>query len=586
MTLPRLLLLLAAVSIGGSAANGYSADGTALQSSVIFGGSGYEMGLGATDEMGNTYVTGATESTNFPVTADSAQPSYGGGDGDAFVTKVDANGDVVYSTYLGGNGFDEGRGVAVDSAGYLWIAGYTSSTDFPTGSGDTTLAGATDAFIARLSPDGSLVSSTLLGGEGVDHALALTLDGGGNAYVTGETASSDFPTTTGAFDRTSNGDFDAFAAKFSPTSGVVYSSLLGGPGFDNGLAIAVDGGGSAYITGKASAGYPVTPGAFDTTQNGGYDMFVTKVGPAGSALTYSTYVGGDSWDEGLGIAVDGEGNAYFTGNVQSANYPVTPGAVGGALRGRVGAAATKVNSSGTTLIYSGVIGGSDWDEGDALRVDSNGAAYIAGHQASADFPTTPGALDTTSGGGVDGFLVKVDPTGTSLLYSTFVGGNGWDGAMAMTVGDGGLAYLTGATTSTDFPSTRSAGARGGFDVFATTVATEGTATPPPPPPPPPPATFELSVLPTVRAVVAGESTTYTAVVTKEATEPEVSLAVAGLPEDATATFVRSGDSTTITISTSKATPPGGYELRVVGRGGDVNRTATVRLDVHCCYPPG
>src|SRR5215213_4629828 len=116
MTLPRLLLLFAAVMIGGSTTNGYSADASALESSVIFGGSSYDMGLGATDEMGNTYVTGGTESTNFPVTAGSAQPSYGGGGGDAFVAKIDANGDVVYSTYLGGNGFDEGRGVAVDSA--------------------------------------------------------------------------------------------------------------------------------------------------------------------------------------------------------------------------------------------------------------------------------------------------------------------------------------------------------------------------------------------------------------------------------------------------------------------------------------
>ena len=318
---------------------------------------------------------------------------------------------------------------------------------------------------------------------------------------------------------------------------------------------------------------------------------MTKVGPAGSALTYSTYVGGNSWDEGLGIAVDGEGNAYFTGNVQSPNYPVTAGAVGGTLKGWVGAAATKLDPSGSALVYSGVIGGSDWDEGDALAVDSTGAAYIAGHQASADFPTTLGALDTTSGGGIDGFLVKVDQTGTRLLYSTFIGGNGWDGAMAMSVGDGGRAYLTGATTSTDFPSTRSVGVRGGFDVFATTVDTEATA--PPPPPPPPHSSASAS---------AGD--------VRAQRPPDVPCCCRRRVDDLHRRCNQGRDRARSLACDCRASgechrdlrslgrfdddhdrdlerdSPGGYELRIVGRGGDVERTATVRLDVHCCFPPG
>jgi len=550
--------------------------------SVIFGGNGYDTGLGTTDSMGNTYVTGGTESSDFPVSSQAAQTGYAGG-GDAFVTKIDPDGSIVYSTYLGGDGLDEGRGVAVDPAGYLWVIGYTGSNDFPArGGADMTLGGDSDVFIARLAPDGSLVSSTLFGGNGADRAYALALDASGNAYVTGETTGLNFPTTTDAFDRTPNGDIDAFATKFSPSADIVYSSLLGSPGFDNGLAITVDGAGSAYVTGKASGGYPVTPGAFDTTQNGGYDMFVTKLNTSGSALTYSTYVGGDSWDEGLGIAVDGDGNAYFTGNVQSPNYPVTPGAVGGALKGSVGAAATKLNPAGSALVYSGVIGGSNWDEGDALSVDSTGAAYISGHQASSDFPTTEGALDRSFGGEVDGFLTKVDPSGTRLMYSTFVGGNGWDGAMAMAVDDAGRAFLTGATSSGDYPGAFAGSSRGGHDIFSTTINTGAQPEPEPEPEP----SFTLSVAPATQSIVRGDSTTYTAIVTTDAATPAVTLSIAGLPEGATATFVPPGeDSTTITVQTSQSTPPGSYELTVTGRSGDVNRTATVRLDVHCCPRP-
>jgi Beta-propeller repeat len=553
--------------------------------SVIFGGNGFDTGLGTTDSMGNTYVTGGTESSDFPVSSQAAQTQYGGA-GDAFVAKIGPDGKIIYTTYLGGSGLDEGRGIAVDSAGYLWVSGYTESSDFPTReAADTTLGGSSDGFIARLAPDGSLASSTFLGANGADRAYALALDAAGNAYVTGRTTGSNFPTTPGAFDQTPNGDFDAFVTKFSPSAAILYSSLLGGPGFDDGLAMTVDRAGSVFVTGKASDGYPVTPGAFDTTQNGDYDMFVTKLDPSGSALTYSTYVGGDSWDEGLGIAVDGDGNAYFTGNVQSPNYPVTPGAVGGALKGSVGAAATKLNPAGSALVYSGVIGGSAWDEGSALSIDSKGAAYIAGHQASSDFPTTEGALDRTFGGEVDGFLTKVDPSGTELLYSTFVGGNGWDGVMAMAVDDAGRAYLTGGTSSGDYPGTFVGGSRGSHDVFSTTINTVASA--PPAEPDPEPA-FTLSVAPAMQAIVRGDAATYTAVVAKDdPTQSVALLSIAGLPEGATATLVQSGDdSTTITVQTSESTPLGSYDLTVIGRSGNVTRTATVQLDIHCCPPPG
>lgn len=585
MRAPLVLAILVLSVVAGAAVRPSAAvSSSAVDASAIFGGTGYEMGLGVTDEQGNTYVAGGTESSDFPVSSEAAQARYAGA-GDAFVAKISPEGMVVYATYLGGSGLDEARGVAVDPAGNVWVAGYTESDDFPTrGAAETSPGGSGDAFIVRLAADGSLQGSTLFGGDGVDGALALTLDGSGNAYVTGETSGVDFPTTTGGYDQTPNGDFDAFATKFSPSAAILYSTLLGGPGFDHALALTVDSTGSAYITGKASEGFPVTPGAYDTTQNGDYDMFVAKLTPSGSALAYSTYVGGDSWDEGLGIATDGNGNAYFTGNVQSANYPVTPGAVGGALKGWVGAAATKLNPAGSALVYSGVIGGSQWDEGDALAVDSTGAAYIAGHQGSPDFPTTAGAFDTTFGGGVDGFLAKVDPTGSRLMYSTFVGGAGWDGAMAMSIDDAGRAYLTGATTSTNFPGTLVAGSGGGFDVFATTIDTGATAPDPEPEPDPEPS-FSFSVSPPSQAVVVGKAATYTALVTEQTTPSAVTLSIAGLPDGTGATFEQSGDATTITLQTSQSTPPGDYELIVTARSDGVNRTANVRLDVHCCEQP-
>ena len=225
------------------------------------------------------------------------------------------------------------------------------------------------------------------------------------------------------------------------------------------------------------------------------------------------------------------------------------------------------------------------DEGDALAVDSTGAAFIAGHQGSRDFPTTAGAMDTTFGGAVDGFLTKVDPTGSRLMYSTFVGGDGWDGAMAMSIDDAGRAYLTGATTSNDFPGAFIAGSGGGFDVFATTIDTGATAPDPDPEPDPEPS-FSLSVSPASQAVVAGNAATYTALVTEKTTTSVVTLSIAGLPDGTNATFVQSGDATTITLQTSKSTPPGGYELVVTGRSDGVNRTSSVRFDVHCCGPPG
>ena len=289
------------------------------------------------DSAGNAYVTGWTVSTDFP-TMNPLQPTYGGDPyGDAFVTKISPEGSaLVYSTYLGGSNWDQGYGIAVDSAGNAYVTGLTESNDFPTtpGAFQTTFGGYQDAFVAKLSPSGSaLVYSTYLGGSSYDIGYGIAVDSAGNAYVTGLTQSTDFPTMN-PLQPTYGGSDDVFVAKLNPTgSALAYSTYLGGRWTDYGLGIAVDGAGNAYVTGATfSTDFPTTPGAFQRVCNGGSycvhygDAFVSKINPSGSALVSSTYLGGSSYDQGASIAVDSAGNAYVTGSTGSSDFPVTPGA--------------------------------------------------------------------------------------------------------------------------------------------------------------------------------------------------------------------------------------------------------------------
>ena len=335
--------------------------------------------------------------------------------------------------------------------------------------------------------DPALVYSTFLGGSAPDFGLGIAVDAAGNAYVTGETTSADFPTTPGAFDTTLNGGFggDAFVTKLSGSgTALVYSTFLGGSGTDFGTGIAVDAAGNAYVTGRSgSPDFPTTPGAFDTTFNGIEDAFVTKLDAAGSALVYSTFLGGSLVDQGLGIAIDAAGNAYVTGATLSADFPTTPGAFSttftGASYGVGDAFVTKLNAAGSALVYSTFLGGSGSDYGQGIAVDDSGNAYVTGATLSADFPTTPGAFDTTYHGTGDAFVTKLNAAGTALVYSTFLGGSGADGGSGIAVDAAGNAYVAGATFSADFPTTPAAfdtTYNGGVgDAFVTKLNVAGTA---------------------------------------------------------------------------------------------------------------
>jgi hypothetical protein len=449
--------------------------------STYLGGSNIDEGVGiAVDSVGNAYVTGLAISTNFPTTGGAFQTTLGGGQ-DAFVTKLDPTGSgLVYSTYLGGSTSDSGLDIAVDSAGSAYVSGSTISADFPTtvGAFQTTYRGNQDAFVTKLNPTGSaLAYSTYLGGTGVDFfAYGIAVDSIGNAYVTGDTQSTDFPTTLGAFQTTSGGNQDAFVTKLNALGTLLlYSTYLGGTGFESGNGIAVDSADSAYVIGRTtSTDFPTTSGAFQMAFGGVVDAFVTKLNVAGSALVYSTYLGGSSdFEEGEGIAVDSIGNAYVTGETASNNFPTTGGAFqttyGG---GYEDAFVTKLNASGSAPVYSTYLGGSGNDQGFGIRLDSAGSAYVTGGTDSTNFPVTSGALQMTSSGGFDAYMTKLNPAGSGLVYSTYLGGSGFDRGDGIAVDSAGSAYMTGETTSNNFPTTSGAfqtALSGSEDAFVTKI---------------------------------------------------------------------------------------------------------------------
>src|SRR5262245_44724759 len=430
--------------------------------STFLGGSGNESASGiAVDAAGNAYVTGVTSSLNFPTTLGAVQTASGGGGfADAFVTKLDPTGStLVYSTYLGGSGNDRGLGIVVDGIGNAYVTGGTDSTNFPTtrGAMQATSGGGNDAFVAKLNPAGSaLVYSTYLGGTGSDQGVGISVDAAGNAYVSGVTGSTHFPTTPGAVQTTFGGIQDAFVTKLDPSgSTLVYSTYLGGSGNDASLGIVVDAVGSAYVTGGTnSPNFPTTAGAVQTSPpGGGGDAFVTKLDPAGSALAYSTYLGGSAFDQSFHIAVDAVGSVYLTGITNSMDFPTTTGAVQTTSGGSGDAFVTKLNATGSALVYSTYLGGGGGDEGVGIAVDAAGNAYGTGFTDSTNFPTTAGAVQTTLGGGADAFMTKLDPTGSTLVYSTYLGGSGSDLGLAIVVDGVGNVYVTGAADSTNFPTT-------------------------------------------------------------------------------------------------------------------------------------
>jgi hypothetical protein len=446
----------------------------ALAYSTYLGGSAFTAIYGvAVDANGNAYVTGGVTSTDFPVTSGAIQKTYAGGH-DAFVTKLNKTGNaLVYSTFLGGSGVDHGSGIAVDSKGAAYVAGTTSSANFPVTAGafqqkcDGCGGSAPDGFVSKLNTSGSgLVYSTYIGGSGYEHIAAMTIDASGDAYVTGFSCSTNYPTTANAFQKTYKGVCNAFGgnavvSELNATgSALVLSTYLGGTGSDDANSVIVDSAGSVYLAGyTTSTNFPVTSGAFQTTNHGLNDAFVTKFNSAGSALLYSTYIGGSDQDQAWGLKVDTNGNAYVVGQTLSANFPVTAAAYQHTCgsctiaKPQTDAFVTKLNPGGSAEVYSTFLGGTGEDVAFAISLGNVGDAFVAGESNSKDFKTTTGAFQPTNPGGTEGFVTHFSTAGSSALYSTYVG-NGASTILGIVANPtNGSFVVAGRTYSTTFPVT-------------------------------------------------------------------------------------------------------------------------------------
>ena len=430
--------------------------------STFLGGSKDDRAYGlAVDDAGYVYLAGETTSLDFPTTAgafDSTRDNYA-----AFVTKLDPTASsLVYSTFLGGTGTDYGEDMALDAENNVFVVGYTLSNDFPVtpGAFDTTHNGSRDAFVAKLNAAGNALEyATYLGGDDHDYGYGIAIDTLGHAYITGNTESDDFPTTSGAVDGSFNGGYsgDAFVAKLNPTGDdLEYSTFMGGDDDDYGRDIAADNSGYAYITGYTeSDDFPVTAGALDESFNGGYhhDAFVAKLNPSGSALTYCTFLGGGDEDRGYAITIDDLGNAYVAGYTESDDFPTTAAAYDTTFDPSRDAFVIKLNSAGSDLEYGTFIGGDYRDVAYGIFSNAAGDVYVAGYTRSEDFPTTANAVDDTHNGQEDAFVVQLDPALSVLEYATYLGGSYDDVAHRVFVDASGNIYLAGETYSEDFPTT-------------------------------------------------------------------------------------------------------------------------------------
>jgi hypothetical protein len=355
--------------------------------------------------------------------------------------------EVVYSTFLGGVDGDWGHDIAVDDSGNAYVTGWTLSSDFPSQNPYQLHQNGKDIFVTKLSgSDGTPVYSTYLGGVNYEEGLGIALDDNGNAYVTGYTYSPDFPTQN-PFE-TYYGYQDVFVTKLSSSGdSLIYSTFIGGGDDERGSAIAVDNNGNAYVTGWTySSNYP-TENPFQNYQLVA-DAFVTKLSSSGSSLVYSTFLGRYEWDGAYGIAVDSGGHAYVTGTTWSPDFPIKNQIH--AHKGRLDAFVAKFSSSGNSLIYSTCLGRYSDEGGSDIEVDNDGCAYVVGWTKSSDFPTFHPYQ--TFHGVEDVFVTKFSASCNPLIYSTCLGGEGLDLGYSIAIDGSGSAYVTGYTLSSDFPT--------------------------------------------------------------------------------------------------------------------------------------
>lgn len=435
-----------------------------LSYSTYFGGGGRDVIEDlALDPEGNVFLTGWTESMDFPL-EDPVQRELRGGN-DMFVTKLAKDGStILFSTFFGGSSADTGNGIALGPSGAVYIAGQTFSPDFPVKNAlQNSLQGESDSFLVRLDNSGTILDySTYLGGHNSESADALAIDNEGNAYIAGTTGSSDFPTVNALQGALSAG-IDAFIAKLSADgSQLVYSTYLGGSNEDHAVGLAVDKSNHAYVVGRTSSGdFPLVQ-PFQDTLHGGLDVFVAKVSSSGAELIYSTYLGGNDLDRpGRSIAVDSLGRAFVSGYTESTDFPLERPLQ--ALRsGSRDAFLSAFSPDGEALTFSTYLGGSEGDSADRIVLDGAGRIIVAGNTLSSDFPLLQPVQARFGEGRCRGllidrpcsdvFLAKIDSTEPSLLFSTYLGGDGDDVPMGLGLDATGGVLLAGRTQSDNFPT--------------------------------------------------------------------------------------------------------------------------------------
>jgi hypothetical protein len=458
--------------------------------STYLGSQGHERVFDFTmDDKGNIFLTGYTEYPDFLRGEEDVTPRFRKGE-EVFVIKLNPTADeILFATFLGGSLRDQGEGIDVDGKGNVYVMGITKSGDFPVtpGAFDVSYNRKTDVFLIMLDPSGTqLLYSTYLGGKDGDGSSTsgIKVIEEGTAVITGQTNSPDFPVTAGAFDDSFNkgehpGYTDLFIAAFDFKSGsLVYSTFLGESGSEMIGATALDQEGNVYIAGQTTSwNFPVTPGAYKTVKSIFLSAFVTKMNSTGSELVYSTFLGGDEEREeyrlqhATGIAVDRQGNAYVTGYTECLDFPTTPGAFDRVHSGGRDTYVTKLNPTGSQLVFSTLLGGkrdiraTDWASD--IKVDEAGNVYVTGATGSPVFPTTPDAVSSQLLGQNDAYVTIFNPMGTHVLYSTYLGGaeleaSEHDESRAIIYEDDGFnifldnegnIYVAGGTYTYDFPVT-------------------------------------------------------------------------------------------------------------------------------------
>jgi hypothetical protein len=455
--------------------------------STYLGGPGFEITWAcAVDSAGNVYIAGDTQEAGFPVTNNALQKKYGDGGQDGFVAKYDKNGNLLWSTFLGGSGWDGVFGLTVDAAGNAVVTGVTESTDFPiTANAVQRTVTGDAAFVTVISADGTkVIYSTYLGGTQSDgvpvpinpfHAfppanvetigVGIAVGSDGTLYVVGGTNAIDLPVTSGAAQPIIGGESDGFIARIrtdaAGSAGLMYLTYLGGLSNDFCSAVAVDSAGNAFVTGQAqSLIFPTTLGAYQRVHTPGTVAFITKLNPTGSSLIYSTLLSGSkgssasagtNYTAPSAIAIDSNGHAYVDGETNDTDFPTTPGVVQPSNAGIDDGFVTELSADGSSLVFSTYLGGSDYEGLFGLKLDKSGNIYVDGYTSSRDLPLVQ-PFQSHFGGFIDAWVAELSPGGTTLLFSSYLGGSDQESAYGIDLWNNQL-YVAGRTASTDFPVT-------------------------------------------------------------------------------------------------------------------------------------